>query len=100
MNYLTTNETAKLWKISNRRVQILASQGRIKGALKKSGVWLIPDNTSKPTLNYKNNHLRLNRRELKILIKAITTEFSNYSSKAYFIRSSFITNFKSLKSEF
>lgn len=81
MNYLTTNETAKLWKISNRRVQILASQGRIKGALKKSGVWLIPDNTSKPTLNYKNNHLRLNRRELKILIKAITTEFSNYSSK-------------------
>ena len=81
MNYLTTNETAKLWKISNRRVQILASQGRIKGALKKSGVWLIPDNTSKPTLNNKNNHLRLNRRELKILIKTITTEFSNYSSK-------------------
>lgn len=81
MNYLTTNETAKLWKISNRRVQILASQGRIKGALKKSGVWLIPDNTSKPTLNNKNNHLRLNRRELKIIIKTITTEFSNYSSK-------------------
>lgn len=76
MNYLTTNEIAKLWKISNRRVQILASHGRIKGAVKKSGVWLIPENTSKPTVSKKNECLKNNRRKLKTLLKTITSEFS------------------------
>lgn len=78
MNYLTTNETAQLWKISNRRVQTLASQGRIKGAVKKSGVWLIPDTSSKPTGNKKNENPKINRRKIKLLLKSITSEFSNY----------------------
>lgn len=36
------------WNISPRRVQILCNAGRVDGAIKKSGVWLIPSTTLKP----------------------------------------------------
>lgn len=48
MNYLTTAEVAERWSISRRRVTVLCGDGRINGAVQKSGVWLIPENAAKP----------------------------------------------------
>ena len=48
MDYFTSLEIAKKWGISSRRVTILCNEGRIAGAIMKSGVWLIPCNASKP----------------------------------------------------
>ena len=45
---LTVHSAAEKWKITPRRVQILCNEGRIEGAVKKSGIWLIPSNTTKP----------------------------------------------------
>lgn len=81
MNYLTTNEIAKIWQISNRRVQMLASKGRIKGALKKGGIWLIPDYCVKPTVNKKIENTKFNRNILKKYLKTITSEFSKFRSQ-------------------
>ena len=47
--YISVNEAANKFKLSNRRVQILCEQGRIIGATMVSGVWLIPETASKPT---------------------------------------------------
>ena len=47
MEYMTTSETAKVWGITSRRVQILCKEGRIDGAIFK-GIWLIPENAQKP----------------------------------------------------
>jgi len=46
--YMSVKETAKKWRISDRRVQVLCATGRIPGAFKCSSVWLIPKNSSKP----------------------------------------------------
>ena len=46
--YLTAAETAQRWNITTRRVQILCNQNRITGAIKESGVWLIPFGAKKP----------------------------------------------------
>lgn len=46
--YLTVVETAERWNITTRRVQVLCNQKRITGAVKESGVWLIPFNAKKP----------------------------------------------------
>lgn len=46
--YLTAIETAERWNITTRRVQILCNQNRVSGAIKESGVWLIPYGTKKP----------------------------------------------------
>lgn len=48
MNYLTTDEIAEKWGISTRRVTTLCKDNRIAGAVRKSGVWLIPDKAEKP----------------------------------------------------
>lgn len=43
MTYITPAQAAARHGVSARRIQILAKQGRIPGAKKFSGVWLIPD---------------------------------------------------------
>ena len=47
--YISTTQAAKKFNISKRRVQFLCKQNDILGAVKVSGVWLIPDNALKPT---------------------------------------------------
>lgn len=46
--YMTVQEAAKLWKISERRVQTLCSENRVDGVLHLSRVWLIPKEAEKP----------------------------------------------------
>lgn len=48
MEYLTAAETAEKWGISDRRVTKLCNEGRVKGAIRKGFMWLIPNNTEKP----------------------------------------------------
>ena len=46
--YISVLETAERWNVSQRRIQILCNENRIKGAIKQSGVWLIPYGAKKP----------------------------------------------------
>lgn len=48
MEYMTANQASKLWKISQRRVQILCADGRIPGVFKLGDAWAIPTDTNKP----------------------------------------------------
>ncbi|MCR5610000.1 MAG: helix-turn-helix domain-containing protein [Lachnospiraceae bacterium] len=48
MEYMTANQASKKWNISQRRVQILCSEGRIPGVFKLGEAWAIPANTQKP----------------------------------------------------
>ena len=47
-NYISSQDAASKWGISARRVQILCNEQRVNGAIKRSGVWLIPANTKAP----------------------------------------------------
>lgn len=48
MNYFTTKEASEKWGISERRIQALCAQKRIKGAKKFGRQWAIPDDLEKP----------------------------------------------------
>lgn len=48
MDYMTASQAAKKWKISQRRVQVLCAEGRIRGVFKLGEVWAIPSDTKKP----------------------------------------------------
>lgn len=48
MEYITASQAAKLWNISQRRVQILCSEDRIEGVFKLGENWAIPADTKKP----------------------------------------------------
>lgn len=49
MEFMTASQAAKLWNISQRRVQILCAEGRISGVFKLGDTWAIPAGSSKPT---------------------------------------------------
>lgn len=46
--YMTVQEAAKLWGLSERRVQKLCAENRIDGVVHLSRVWLIPKEVKKP----------------------------------------------------
>lgn len=48
MDYISCPEAAKIWGISERRVQKLCEDGRIPGIIKFSRMWMIPKTTEKP----------------------------------------------------
>lgn len=48
MEYMTIQEAANRWGISERRIQVLCSSGRLVGATKFGRQWAIPENTEKP----------------------------------------------------
>ncbi len=46
--YMTVQEAAKKWELSERRVQKLCAENRIDGVVHLSRVWLIPKDAQKP----------------------------------------------------
>lgn len=48
MDFISAKEAAELWGLTKRRVQILCSEGRIKGATKLGTMWSIPSDAEKP----------------------------------------------------
>lgn len=47
--YITGQEAAEKWGITERQVQILCKANRIVGATRMSRIWIIPENAEKPT---------------------------------------------------
>ena len=48
MDILTIKEASSMWGISIRRITVLCNEGRIAGAQKVAGVWLLPKNAERP----------------------------------------------------
>ena len=48
MDYMTLKEAAEKWGVTPRRVNYYCAGGRISGAVKMAGVWLIPKTAEKP----------------------------------------------------
>lgn len=48
MDYMTLKEASEKWGVSSRQVNYHCVEGRIPGAVKMAGVWLIPKEEAKP----------------------------------------------------
>ena len=46
--FITLKEAAEKWGISERRIRILCTEGRIVGATKMGPLWVIPADSVKP----------------------------------------------------
>lgn len=49
MEFISAREAAQKWKITQRRVSVLCSEGRIKGVAMVGNMWIIPANVEKPS---------------------------------------------------
>ena len=61
MEFITANQAAQKWGISQRRVQILCSEGRISGVFKLGEAWAIPADASKPN----DSRIKQDKKELQ-----------------------------------
>lgn len=48
MNYISVNEAAKKWNISERSVRHYCAEGRVSGAILMNKTWMIPESAEKP----------------------------------------------------
>jgi len=48
LKYISVSEASFKWNISDRRIRVLCSEGRINGAVKIGRSWSIPDDAKKP----------------------------------------------------
>lgn len=57
MDYISVKEAADKWGLTSRMVNYYCTNGRIKGAVKISSVWVIPkDAPQPPDRRRKNNN--------------------------------------------
>lgn len=77
MRYLSVNETAKKWNISERSVRNYCAQGRVNGAFLTGKTWNIPEDAKKPE--------RSNKRKEQLTLLDILQEEkkSKYSGGIY-----------------
>ena len=48
MEYMTIQDAADRWGITERRIQVLCASGRLEGATKFGRQWAIPTDAKKP----------------------------------------------------
>lgn len=48
MDFINVQEAAEKWELEERRITMLCRDGKIIGAIKENGIWLIPVNAEKP----------------------------------------------------
>ena len=83
MDILTIKEASSIWGISIRRITVLCNEGRIAGAQKVAGVWLLPKNAERPA---------------DARIK--TGKYKNWRNKTDMSSNDFENNLKNLKGTF
>ena len=60
MEYFTAKQFSAIWGITERRIIKLCNENRIKGAIKNGMVWIIPENTLKPSDKRSNIYKYIN----------------------------------------
>lgn len=92
MKYMDVKTAASKWKLTERRITMLCRKGRIEGARKEGGLWLIPANAVKPIDGRRNKAATImtNTKKLPAPIgmsdyKRLVTEYY-YVDKTYLIR--------------
>ena len=62
-------EAAQRWQVSERWVRILCEEGRVPGAKKQDGMWLIPENAVKPVRKSRKPETLLTRLQAERKLK-------------------------------
>lgn len=76
MGYLTAKQFAEKWRISERRIIKLCKEERISGAIKNGMVWLIPEDTIKPSDKRSNISKYINTEKRVLIVESKKFEIS------------------------
>lgn len=77
MGYLTVKQFSEIWGISERRIIKLCTEDRISGAIKNGKVWIIPEETNKPSDKRSSVSKYINTQK-RIIIFGINNEICTF----------------------
>ncbi len=85
MNYMDVKTAAKDWRLSERRITTLCRNGRIEGAKKELGVWLLPIHTKKPVDGRKNKFSNITTGTKKLPLPIGVSDFKKLVTEYYYV---------------
>ena len=89
----TCKEKALEWNVSPRSVNDMCKKGRIQGAIKEKGSWLIPDDSPKPMDGRVSNGKYIKKNMVaKAEVKSLPIGISDYvrAQEEYYSKNSWI----------
>ncbi len=88
MKYITTAQASELWGISQRRIALLCSEGRIEGAYKVGKTWMFPENVKKPS-DARSDYSRIDGSFGK---DSVAEQWPVYNSSAIYVQKKLFSN--------
>ena len=85
MKSLDVNTAAKRWQLTERRLTMLCRDGRIEGAKKEKGLWLIPDDAEKPIDGRKNRATSIMKNIKKLPMPIGISDYKKLVTEYYYV---------------
>lgn len=85
MNYMNIKAAASKWKLTERRITTLCRDGRIEGAKKEGGIWLVPKDAEKPTDGRKNKFAKAIKTVTKLPLPIGESNFKKLVDNYYYV---------------
>lgn len=85
MDYMDVKTAAKCWDLTERRLTMLCRNGRIEGAKKEGGIWLIPTNANKPKDGRSNKATTIMKNTKKLPMPIGISDFKELVAGYYYV---------------
>lgn len=85
MEYIDVKTAAKRWNLTTRRLTMLCRNGRISGAHKEGGIWLIPADTDKPLDGRSNKASSITKKAKKLPLPIGISDYTQLVSGYYYV---------------
>ncbi len=85
MKYIDVKNAAVKWQLTERRITTLCRDGRIEGAKKEGGVWLVPEDAEKPIDGRRNKFAKAVRTVTKLPLPIGESDFKKLVDNYYYV---------------
>lgn len=85
MCYMDVKTAADRWELTERRITALCRDGRVEGAKKERGLWLIPDSAEKPEDGRRTKSSRAVKAPTKLPLPIGVSDFKELVSGYYYV---------------
>lgn len=85
MNYINVRTASSRWGLTERRITTLCREGRIEGARKEGGLWMIPAGATKPEDGRRNRFTQAAGRARLLPLPVGESNFRELVEKYYYV---------------
>ncbi|MGN1143937.1 MAG: hypothetical protein ACI4SU_05175, partial [Anaerovoracaceae bacterium] len=85
MKFMDVKTAASRWGLTERRITMLCRDGRILGARKENGLWMIPENAGKPVDGRKTKRIHVMKQKAHLPLPIGVSDYKELVSGYYYV---------------